>query len=375
MRVLLDPTKTGSKAASLEADLSRRVVGQDEAVRSIVGTYQVFLAGLNPRDRPIGSFLFLGPTGCGKTRIVEALAESLFSDSHAMTKIDCGEFQHSHEIAKLVGSPPGYLGHRETHAILTQEALNRYYVRGCRLSLVLFDEIEKASSALWNLLLGILDKATLTLGNNRRVTFAESLVFMTSNLGARQIDAAASPGIGFQRKSDPEQSVIEVAQASNAGIAAARRKFKPEFMNRIDNIVTFSPLSRRRLQEILDIELQIIHNRILASHRTPPFTFTLSVAARNMLLDSGVDSRYGARHLKRAIERLLLHPLSNLVATEQVRAGDFIGIDHNPPSSLLDFVLLSEDPPISASVLNSQVFADSGKDQRAGWTRLFWAAG
>jgi len=375
MKVLLDPTKIGPKAAFLETNLLRRLVGQDEAVRRIVGTYQVYLAGLNAPGRPVGSFLFLGPTGCGKTRIVEALAETLLGDFRAMVKVDCGEFQHRHEIAKLVGSPPGYLGHRETHAALEQEALNRHRTVECQLSLVLFDEIEKASGAVWNLLLGILDKATLTLGNNRRVTFSQSLIFMTSNLGARQIVAPASNGMGFQQHPNSESSQMEVERASNASIQAARKNFAPEFMNRIDHVVAFSPLSRGELERVLDIEMQTVQQRIIANPRGPAFRFTLSTRARELLLDTGADIRYGARHLKRAIERLLVHPLTNLVATRQVRAGDCVGIDHNPPSASLDFVLVSESPLLPVPVLNGSLLARPGSDLRSGWTRLFRPTG
>lgn len=374
-KVPLDPTKLGPRAAFLEANLLRRVVGQDDAVRRIVGTYQMYLAGLNAPERPAGSFLFLGPTGCGKTRIVEALAETLFGDFHAMVKVDCGEFQHRHEISKLVGSPPGYLGHRETHAMLEQEALDRHRTADCQLNLVLFDEIEKASGGVWNLLLGILDKATLTLGNNRRVTFSHSLVFMTSNLGARQIIAPASNGMGFQQHSSSESSLLEVERASNASVEAARKNFAPEFMNRIDHVITFSPLSRGELERVLDIEMQTVQHRILASHRAPSFKFTLSARARELILDTGADIRYGARHLKRAIEQLLIHPLANLVATHQVRAGDCVGIDHHPSSSALDFFLVSEDPPLSDPVLSGSLLAQPGNDLRSGWARLFRPTG
>src|SRR6202165_5220469 len=194
---LLDPTKTGKPAEDLENRLSHFVVGQDEAIHQIVRAYQTHVAGLSPVGRPIGNFLFLGPTGSGKTRIVEATAESLLRDSRAVIKIDCAEFQHSHEIAQLIGSPPGYLGHRETHALLSQEALNQHHTNTVKLSFVLFDEIEKASDALWNLLLGILDKATLTLGDNRKVDFSRALIFMTSNLGATEMSSLLNPKLGF----------------------------------------------------------------------------------------------------------------------------------------------------------------------------------
>src|SRR5689334_1827438 len=195
--VLLDPTKTGGQAEYLERQLHHFIVGQEEAIHQIVRAHQTHVAGLSPVGRPIGTFLFLGPTGSGKTRIVEATAESLLRNSRAVIKIDCAEFQHSHEIAKLIGSPPGYLGHRETHPLLSQETLNRHHTETVKLSFVLFDEIEKASDALWNLLLGILDKGVLTLGDNRKVDFSRAMIFMTSNLGASEMSAIMSPKLGF----------------------------------------------------------------------------------------------------------------------------------------------------------------------------------
>src|SRR5690348_9024677 len=199
LKTLLEPLKMGSEAETLRANLSKRIIGQEGAIRQIVDVYQTYLAGMSSPGRPIGSFLFLGPTGSGKTRTVEALAESLLGDARAVIKIDCAEFQHSHEIAKLIGSPPGYLGHRETHPLLSQEVLNQHHTERVKLSFVLFDEIEKASDALWNLLLGILDKATLTLGDNRRVDFSRAMIFMTSNIGATEVDALNAPKLGFER--------------------------------------------------------------------------------------------------------------------------------------------------------------------------------
>src|SRR5512142_2697384 len=196
----LDPTQTGYEAEKLESDLHKRIVGQDEAIQQIINIYQTNLAGMSSPGRPIGNFLFLGPTGSGKTRLVEATAESLVGDGRAVIKIDCAEFQHSHEIAKLIGSPPGYLGHRETHPLLTQEALNQWHTEKLKLSFVLFDEIEKASDALWQLLLGILDKATLTLGDNRRVDLSQCLIVMTSNLGAAEMSDLVGGGFGFAQK-------------------------------------------------------------------------------------------------------------------------------------------------------------------------------
>src|SRR5436305_4917558 len=197
LRKVLDPTRTGKDAESLEKTLLKLVVGQDEAIQQIVNIYQMHLTGMSAPGRPVGNFLFLGPTGSGKTRIVEATAEALIKNPRSVIKIDCAEFQHSHEIAKLIGSPPGYLGHRETHPLLSQEVLNQYHSETCKVSFVLFDEIEKASDALWNLLLGILDKATLTLGDNRKVDFSRALLFMTSNVGAAEMSAILNRKVGF----------------------------------------------------------------------------------------------------------------------------------------------------------------------------------
>src|ERR1700752_1320603 len=234
------PSRKGKQAEDLEHQLRHLVVGQDEPIHQIVRAYQTHLAGLSPVGRPIGNLLFLGPTGSGKTRIVEATAESLLKNPRAGIKIDCAEFQHSHEIAKLIGSPPGYLGHRETHPLLSQEVLNQYHTETIKLSFVLFDEIEKASDALWNLLLGILDKATLTLGDNRKVDFSRAMIFMTSNLGAAEMGSILRPNLGFAT-SEIERKRAEGKiddglneQISRAGVEAARRKFTPEFMNRID---------------------------------------------------------------------------------------------------------------------------------------------
>src|SRR5579862_6903133 len=202
--VLLDTTKPGKTAQDLETKLRRLVVGQEEAIHEIVRAYQSYLTGLSPDGRPVANFLFLGPTGSGKTRIVEATAESLLNDPKAVIKIDCAEFQHSHEIAKLIGSPPGHLGHRETHALLSQEALNRHHTEKVKLSFLLFDEIEKASDAVWNLLLGILDKATLTLGDNRKVDFSSTMVFLTSNLRAAEMNSLVSTRLGFHAPSSED---------------------------------------------------------------------------------------------------------------------------------------------------------------------------
>jgi ATP-dependent Clp protease ATP-binding subunit ClpA len=297
------------------------------------------VAGLSPAGRPIGNFLFLGPTGSGKTRIVEATAESLLENSRAVIKIDCAEFQHSHEIAKLIGSPPGYVGHGDTHAFLSQEALNQHHTETVKVSFVLFDEIEKASEALWKLLLGILDKATLTLGDNRRVDFSAAMVFLTSNLGAAEMGSLLSPRLGFHAPAadDTGSSMKLAARTASAGIAAARRKFTPEFINRLDNIVVFKSLGREELRRIVDIELEMVQQRIQSAAGNKAFRVEVTDSAKAFLLTEGTDSRYGARHLKRAIERLLVQPLSNLIASGQIQRGDSIRVSHDRGAAALIF--------------------------------------
>ncbi|HEX9962816.1 MAG TPA: AAA family ATPase [Pyrinomonadaceae bacterium] len=328
--ILLDPDLKSPRAKEFEDNLSAQIVGQERAVRRMSGLFQIYLAGMNNPARPVGTLLFLGPTGSGKTRVVEAAAEVLFGDPLSVVKIDCAEFQHSHEIAKLIGSPPGYLGHRETSPMLTQENLDKAHTDETKLTFVLFDEIEKASDALWQLLLGILDKATLTLGDNRRVDFSKAVVIMTSNLGAREMSEMISGGIGFapgkgqraQEENEIDQKIYRTASE------AAKRKFSPEFMNRIDKVVVFRSLKEHHLRRILEIELNQVQNRITESAGTK-FAFECTDTAKEFLLSEGIDLKYGARHLKRAIERFLVYPLSNLVATEQVSTGDLVTIDYD----------------------------------------------
>jgi ATP-dependent Clp protease ATP-binding subunit ClpA len=334
LNTALDPSRRSTDAQEFETALRRRIVGQDQAIAKMAEIYQMFLAGLNPPNRPVGNLLFLGPTGSGKTRVVEACAEALFGDPHAMIKIDCAEFQHSHEIAKLIGSPPGYLGHRETHPLLTQEAINQWHTEKLKVSLLLFDEIEKASDALWQLLLGILDKATLTLGDNRRVDLSCCIIVMTSNLGAGEMEGLMDGGMGFARK--PEQ----IDQRFDDKIArtaqeAARRKFSPEFMNRIDKVVVFKTLRPEHLEQILEIELGLVQQRILQATGDHQFVFSCTPSIKQFLLVEGTDPKYGARHLKRAIERNIVFPLANLVATGQVKLGDFVRIDRNEEGDMV----------------------------------------
>ena len=363
----LDPTQRSDDAQEFETALRRRVVGQDPAIKKITEIYQMFLAGLNPPRRPVGNLLFLGPTGSGKTRVVEAMAESLFGDARACIKIDCAEFQHSHEIAKLIGSPPGYLGHRETHPLLTQEALGQWHTDKLKLSILLFDEIEKASDSLWQLLLGILDKATLTLGDNRRVDFSQCVIIMTSNLGAAEMSELINGGMGFAQKPAHLDARLD-NKIDTTAVDAARRKFSPEFMNRIDKIVVFRTLRAEHLEQILEIELGMLQQRILQTTGNNQFVFSCTPAVKQFLISEGTDMKYGARHLKRAIERHIVFPLADLVATRQVKLGDFIRIDRDSDGKMT-FVKVAEGAPVPALLerygLESSWHIAAGNSSRA----------
>jgi len=332
----LDPNQRSTDTLEFQTSLRSKIVGQSEGVQALVDLYQVFCAGLNSPGRPVGNLLFLGPTGSGKTRIVEAAAEILFGDARSVIKVDCAEFQHSHEIAKLIGSPPGYLGHRETHPLITQEELAKSHTEKLKLSFLLFDEIEKASDALWQLLLGILDKATLTLGDNRRVDLSQTVIFLTSNLGGGEITELMHGGMGFVQPTDTPDPGLD-QKVERTAVEAARRKFSPEFMNRLDKVVVFHPLRREQLEEVLDIELGQVQQRVLETAKGQ-FLFRVTAPGREFLLKEGTDQRYGARHLKRAIERHVVYPLANLLATEQVHLGDLVCIDWDGTHPQLTFV-------------------------------------
>jgi ATP-dependent Clp protease ATP-binding subunit ClpB len=346
VRHQLDPTIRSNDTCDFHSSLRAKIVGQEEGVQSLVDMFQVFCAGLNSPGRPVGNLLFLGPTGSGKTRIVEAAAEILFGDARAVIKVDCAEFQHSHEIAKLIGSPPGYLGHRETHPLITQEALAASHTEKLKLSFLLFDEIEKASDALWQLLLGMLDKATLTLGDNRRVDLSQTVIFLTSNLGGGEITELMQGGMGFVRPTEKPAAGFD-EKIERTAMEAARRKFSPEFMNRLDKVVVFHPLRREQLERVLEIELGQVQQRVLETAKGQ-FLFRVTDTGREFLLQEGTDQRYGARHLKRAIERHVVYPLANLLATEQVHLGDLVCIDWNKDQDRLTFIREGENLAIPA---------------------------
>jgi ATP-dependent Clp protease ATP-binding subunit ClpB len=366
VRQQLDPTIRSNETRDFHGSLRAKIVGQEEGVQALVDMYQVFCAGLNSPGRPVGNLLFLGPTGSGKTRIVEAAAEILFGDARAIIKVDCAEFQHSHEIAKLIGSPPGYLGHRETHPLITQEELAKSHRDDLKLSFLLFDEIEKASDALWQLLLGMLDKATLTLGDNRRVDLSQTVIFLTSNLGGGEIAELINGGMGFVQPKDKSAAGLD-EKVQRTAVEAARRKFSPEFMNRLDKVVVFHPLKREQLEEVLEIELSQVQQRVLETAKGQ-FLFRVTTPGKEFLLQEGTDQRYGARHLKRSIERHVVYPLANLLATEQVHLGDLVCIDWDKSQDRLTFIREGENLAMPVRRLEPAIAPPRPAQARSGKT-------
>jgi ATP-dependent Clp protease ATP-binding subunit ClpA len=332
----MNPANRCEPVREFETYLKEWIVNQAPAVEALSETYQIFKARLFPKGKPIRSMLFLGPTGCGKTHAVLTASEVIHGDPYSAIKIDCAEFQHSHEISKLVGSPPGYLGHRETPPLFAQDRIERHHRPERDITFIIFDEIEKASDTLWQLLLGILDKATLTLGDNRKVDFTNCVIVMTSNLGAREMSAAAGEGnpLGLAPTPSFDQSQ---ASMSRIGIEAARRHFSPEFMNRLDKVVVFNPLEKEALRKIVDLELLHVQERIIQTGNF--FELRCSDAVKDFLLDIGFERRYGARPLKRAIETHLIVPISNLISTKQVRADSILMADMAEDGKTIKFRL------------------------------------
>lgn len=314
----------GTLGALLTAQLTERIIGQPDSLEAIVPYVQMYQAGLSPEGRPAGVFLLLGPTGTGKTRTVEALAEVVHGSAKNVLRIDCGEYQMEHEVAKLIGAPPGYLGHRETQPVLTQMKLNQVMSERANLAIVLFDEIEKAAPSLTRLLLGILDKGTLRLGDNTTVLFERTLIFMTSNLGAREMSRKLRPDFGFESMAAAAgDEGTETALDDVAG-AAVKRKFSPEFVNRIDLMLTYRPLNPAALEKILDLQLQDLQDHIDRRLGDRRFLLDVPRRTRRFLLERGTSNEYGARELKRTLHRHLMHPLSALVADGFVQPDDVV---------------------------------------------------
>ena len=301
------------KLVQMESRLHQRVVGQDDALHAVSNAVRRARAGLQDPNRPIGSFIFLGPTGVGKTELARALAEFLFDDEHAMVRIDMSEYQEKHSVSRLVGAPPGYIGYDEGGQ-LTEAVRRRPY------SVVLFDEIEKAHSEVFNVLLQLLDDGRLTDGQGRTVDFKNTVVIMTSNLGTEL-------WVG-QRENANRDNLMRILQAH----------FRPEFLNRVDEIVIFHPLNKEHLREIVDIQLQGVETLL----RDRGYSLDVTPEARTFLVEVGYDPDYGARPLKRAIQRELQDPLAMEVLSGNLKVGDLIQVEAGPEGLIFTLVQQTE---------------------------------
>lgn len=339
-RTPLDHTRRSKTVQRFETELLARVVGQDKAISEIVQSFVRLTSGIRNPDRPILTLMFLGPTGVGKTETIKVLANTIFGDNKSFTRVNCQEFSSPHQVAKLLGAPPGYVG-GDIEPILSQDNIDRFHKKAFEektgmfrrgsgsiekffpedsedyLSIVLFDEVEKADPVLWNSLLGILDDGHLTLGNNKEVDFTRSIIILTSNVGSMEMSKMIDGRLGFGG------GEVEIDDdIHKEAIKAAESVFPFEFLNRFDSITVFESLKEEDLYRILDIYIDDLHRRVMTTET--PFLLELSNSVRRFLVKEGYDPQYGARPLKRIVEKHIITPLSNLLSTAQVRKGDFI---------------------------------------------------
>ena len=318
---VLDLSKRDIASQKLYDHFSKHIIGQPKAVECFTDMVTSYQAGLRDPNRPAGVAMFMGGTGSGKTYSVECAAEALFGHPQRLLKIDCAEFQHSHEIAKLVGSPAGYLGHRETHPMFRQTVLSQYFNEQYKLGIVLVDEIEKASDSLWTLLLGVLDKATLTCGDNSVVNFSQQIIVMTSNLGVSELSQIMGERIGFL----PGQVEVSKDKTEDVILAALKKKFTPEFLNRIDNTVVFNTLSEYDCRDIMTKELG---KALYTVHQASRTLFRITTEAQKQIFAEGYSREYGARNIKRSIEKHVTLPLAKVLSSDQVKEGEKTVIDY-----------------------------------------------
>jgi ATP-dependent Clp protease ATP-binding subunit ClpA len=317
--------KKGMGINQLSSAWKSLIIGQDQAIDKITPYLVRAQASLNAPGRPIGVFFLMGPTGTGKTKTAETLAELLHGSEKSLLRVDCGEFQMEHEVAKLIGAPPGYLGHKETQPLFTQAKLNGVVSDKSKVSIVLFDEIEKAHPGVWKVILGILDKAVLRLGDNSQVNFENSIIFLSSNVGAKEIGTILEPGFGF-RESHPLNEITEVQQRAieKIGLGAMSKKFPPEFANRVDEILVYRSLDKGALTKITEIELVKIRNHINERLSTNSFSFSYDQDTVEFLTVAGTSIKYGARELKRTLGRFILNPLADDFVEGKISPGSLV---------------------------------------------------
>jgi len=342
----LHPEKRNEQLVRFSTHMNKVVVGQPKAIDKLTDSFSRLVSGVHDPERPLLTMMFMGPTGVGKTETVRALAESVFGNKRAYTRVNCQEYSAHYNISKLLGSPPGYVG-GEIRPLLAQENLDRHHQKALEnqtglvseagsklstmfpadsdrnLSIILFDEIEKAHPKLWNLLLGILEDGTVVLGNNEEVDFRQSIIILTTNVGSEAMGAhLADSGIGFSSGVTSQKMDTDVEAAA---MREAKKVFPFEFLNRFDDIITYHTLKRAHLFSILDILIGQVHHRSLRC--SEPFLLEITQPAKELLVDEGTDIQYGARPLKRVIEQRIVTPISHHICSDQIRKGDLITVD------------------------------------------------
>ncbi len=300
-----------SKLARMEDALQNAVIGQDNAVKAIANAVKRSRVGISDPNRPIGSFLFLGPTGVGKTELSRQLAEFMFNDKDSLVRVDMSEFMEKHSISKLIGAPPGYVGYEEAGS-LTERIRHRPY------AVILFDEIEKAHPEVFNILLQVLDSGHLTDGKGRKVNFKNTIIVLTSNIGAEYIDRMANIGFNILDSDD----VAQYVQVKEKVLGALKDHFRPEFLNRLDDIVMFDVLGKDTLARIVENQVDEVVERLLGKR----ITLSIAPEVRAWLADKGYNPQYGARPLKRAIQDHILTPIASLMVSQGVMEGGSVNV-------------------------------------------------
>ncbi|MCR4284255.1 MAG: AAA family ATPase [Parcubacteria group bacterium] len=304
------------KLSRIEDEFRKRVVGQDEAITKIANAIRRSRAGISDANRPIGSFMFLGPTGVGKTELAKTVAGFMFNDDKAMVRVDMSEYMERHTVSKLIGSPPGYVGHEEGGQ-LTEVVRHRPY------SVILFDEIEKAHPEVFNIMLQVLDDGLLTDSKGRHVNFKNTIIIMTSNVGGEYVRQMEKLGFTSEEETEEKRS----GELKDKIQKSLESRFRPEFLNRLDEIIIFNPLSGENIKDIVERQIEIVAKRL----REKEIILTISEEALSILSKEGYNSHYGARPLKRLIQSKILNPVAEYIVSGRIRGGGkvMVGVDKN----------------------------------------------
>jgi len=320
------------KLSRIEDEFKKRVIGQDEAIAKIANAIRRSRAGISDVNRPIGSFMFLGPTGVGKTELAKTVAEFMFNDDKAMVRVDMSEYMERHTVSKLIGSPPGYVGHEEGGQ-LTETVRHRPY------SVILFDEIEKAHPEVFNIMLQVLDDGLLTDAKGRHVNFKNTIIIMTSNVGGEYVKQMEKLGFASEEETE-EKKNIDLKDKIQKSLES---RFRPEFLNRLDEIIIFNPLSSESIKDIVGKQIEIVVKRL----REKEMILTVSEDALSILAKEGYNPHYGARPLKRLIQSKILNPVAEHIVSGKIRGGDKVMVDVDKDNQIV-IKLPSKMPPRSA---------------------------